>query len=700
MPGPCHHCGTEVDDGAADGQDGRCSTCNTVSRFCLVCGWWELGPPDNLAVDMANVATAALTAASDVITPCAYPNPLVTAVTSQCSMIEKQLTTKASYAAGAYSIQYWNGTIQTLHEAVTKAVNWLKGFLPEDAADPYGRRMRAMTIVYLAAYQQCFEHQTQRVVGGNPFASASLHDASTIAAKHFALHNGFGIDDDLLADDVAALRHVDTIEQFLKGTMKPAIVAWRIRHDIPDLERAGSAAARAFLIYLALLTVARPWSQQTKPDAGFSPTSPDNLAAGIFRQAEDITALIPDVTSRATSMLAKTRLKALYDALIALPDFPGGRLFRFNTPESDDRLDQGTLSAAQKLYLQSLQDLDDGRCPSACQQILYNATAANITRIVRGFAATEEFVDLCRGLGKFFDGVRYLLDPEMVGVMVTNFLQRSRSGRLALQTCAVDASWIIDKRYVGIHAVYADRGTFGALLFSCAEGKNCGDAFVGSTYGKAEIARATDDRRLSPLNYSHWRIQKDRAAHKFLPLAYEDYDVTAALSQSYPLPEPDPTYGTQMLVWKPDLWRFCTFKIGDSGKPTRSFLALLHMLSETALVDFNSRVALFNLLLPVFNGNDEEPAALFADAMRRKWLYQTKRPGRFVDIEAHLYGDIRLDAVEVVVLPKSGARNANRFHVPLVVVYDDVAFAERAQDLDKGNSGLAWMTAAARAQPQ
>ena len=102
----------------------------------------------------------------------------------------------------------------------------------------------------------------------------------------------------------------------------------------------------------------------------------------------------------------------------------------------------------------------------------------------------------------------------------------------------------------------------------------------------------------------------------------------------------------------------------------------------------------------MFNGNDEEPAALFADAMRRKWLYQTKRPGRFVDIEAHLYGDIRLDAVEVVVLPKSGARNANRFHVPLVVVYDDVAFAERAQDLDKGNSGLAWMTAAARAQPQ
>lgn len=700
MPGPCHHCSIQVEDGAANGIDGLCSTCDTAGRFCLICGWWEIGPPDDLGVDRADAATQALTADSDIITACAYPNPLVTAVTSQCAMLEKLMTASASVESGQYAVRYWNGQIQTLHEAVTKAVNWLKGFLPADSANLYGRRMRAMTVVYLAAYQQCLESQALRVVQGNPFAPLSLHDTSAVAAKHFALHNGFDIEGGRLAADVAALRHVDTIEQFLKRKMKPAVAAWLIRKDIPDADAACSVATCAFLVYLALLTVVRPWSQQTKPDTGFSPTDADNLAAGVYRQDQDITALIPDVASRATSLAARTRLKELWDALHAVPDFPPGKLFRFNTDRSDAVLDTGTLSPAQKLYLQSLQDLDSGDCPSACQKIIYEQTVANIERIVTAMAATEDFVDLCKTLEKPFDSWPFVLEPANAAVLVGTFLQRCKAGRLALQTCAVDASWIIDKRYVGVHSVYAERLPFSDLFSSCPAGQNCNDPFIGSSYGKLQIAKAKDDRKASPLNYSCWRMQKDRAAHNFLPLAYEDYDVTAAVVQTFPLAEPDPTYGAEMLVWRPELLNFCTFKVGDSGRPTRSFLALLHAISKTALLSGESRLALFNLLIPVVSKLDAPPGQLFAEGVKKGWLYKTNRPARLVDIEAHLYGDIRVDAVEVVVLPNEKKKDAKRYRVRQVVLYDYGSFVARANELDKDNTGQMWLTASMRAQPQ
>ena len=69
-------------------------------------------------------------------------------------------------------------------------------------------------------------------------------------------------------------------------------------------------------------------------------------------------------------MAYQTGIRTLADAVTTVPNF-GGRLFRFNSLASDGTIDnRGSLTAPQKLYLKSLQDLDDPSSPSGCKAVI------------------------------------------------------------------------------------------------------------------------------------------------------------------------------------------------------------------------------------------------------------------------------------------------------------------------------------------
>ena len=282
-------------------------------------------------------------------------------------------------------------------------------------------------------------------------------------------------------------------------------------------------------------------------------------------------------------------------------------------------------------------------------------------------------------------------------------------GRLRLQTCANDISFIANHRYEGVLSVYAANTTFGAALAPCVASQNNQDVLIGSRYAKSDAQRASDNRRLTPFPYMSWRVQKDRLAHKFLPLAYSDYDVTAAVTQTWPYPEPQGTYGGQLIVWKKEIVPFCTFKVSDSGRPTRSFLLLLDDLLALA-VDRNDSVGklgVLNLLLQAFVP-DAETRLLLADFIQNDLEdFTPKRPKRGVDIEAHLYGDLRLADVDVILYPsKANAVAATRqtvtqlFGVTPVILYDEDKFAARDNDMESNHGEQAYTAVMAVGQLQ
>lgn len=689
----CHHCGVDADDDD-DFLPKRCTTCGGEGVFCTICGWWELGPTEVFGSKTVGPIMKAFTP-RDAVVPCHKDddeglNKAARAIHEACKLMTSQ-TANIFWDDGAeYHVAMWKDDRTSWQEGVTAAVDWLDPYLSADPNDKLAQRMRAMLVTWLSAYELCLSSQLSRLSGDDAKALLSLHDTSAVAAKHYALHKGFGIDGKTVDLDVATLRHMDTIEQYLKGNLKPQFAAVAILDTLPNPNDAAAAVIHAGMLYSAVLAVVRDYAKNKVPSPDtFSPAS--NGASGIYRK-NDIHACFRDGDTSLVSMAYQKRIRLLADAVLTCPDFQG-RPFRFNSQASDDVIDnRGSLTGPQKLYLKSVQDLDDPQSPSACQPVIRARVKKRLEKLRAGLAQSERVTSLLKpvfGLNPF--------EAMKTDTLIDMIVAYGRKGRLRLQTCANDISFISNKRYEGILSVFAADVTFAVALAPCSAATGCNDKLTGSKYTKTEVKKASDTRKKTPFQYMSWRVQKDRMAHKFLPLAYSDYDVTAAVTQTYPYPEPQGTYGKQLIVWKKDIVPFCTFKVGDSGRPTRSFLLLLDDLLQMAVdrAEMFTKIAVVNLLLQSLVPDCDTRELL--DAYISKDLQDFPiRFRRGDDIEAHLYGNLRLADVDVIFYPcKANEVNATRltatqlFGNTPVILFDTDTFATRETFVEDGDQGMA-----------
>jgi hypothetical protein len=657
---------------------GKCSTCQSTDDFCEICGWWELGPRETLGIETAELAAEALQPQSN-LEKCHD----VGKEYALCTLMTEQWSASTTFKAKDYEIQLWGpGRNAT---APMHAMAWIERF-PPDLEAPIARRLGAMFLTYASAYQHCLEQQFARMALNDPAALLSLHDTAAIAAKHYALHEGFWTckTQKELQLDCLTLRHVDTIEQYLKKNMASNIAAWLLKSDAGA--SAGDVAVRALLLYLALLTIAAPWESQKVPSPKtFSPA--DNLASGIF-PANHIEACLKD---GAVSLAVVAKLKELLDALLTMPDL-AKRPFRFNTEQSDARIVGRNLSPRQELYLRSMQDLDADDCPSACKEVLLDRATKNLAALMKPLKAAKNLRKLVTIIGA---DISFLTEPAFASALVEKFIQYGRDGRLPLQTSANDVSFIAKKPYVGIFALHAAPCTVADVLRHCELAKNGKEPFTGCSYARQNVEKASDTRQKVPYQYLSWRMQKDRAAHKFFPMAYDDYEVTAAIAQGYPVPQPELTYGPQTIVWKPAVIPFCTFKVGDSGRPTRSFLQLLDMLLDSSK-DLKVRQSLFNLLLRLLVMPDSFGHS-FGNGLGKKAITLPMSPPSGLDVEVHIYGPVTAVLVEGILYPFNEDEDLRdklsfTFGKLPVALYDVDTLRKRQQDQD---NEVDWMSALA-----
>jgi len=686
----CHHCGTNVNTAQK-----QCRTCGGQGSFCTICAWWELGPPDVLNSDMGDRVQELFTANENVVVvPCdsddePEPHEAAKALYDQCKLMTSQTVNVFWLDDKGHQIACWSDPSWSWEEAVAHAMTWLDTYLSEEKDHPWSNRMRAMLVTWLSAYELCMGSQVRRLFEDDASAKLSLHDISAVAAKHYRLHNGFDVSGIGLDLDVATLAHLDTIEQYVKGNMPAQYAAMFIRNSIANATYAANAVLNGGLLYAAILSVVRDYAKNKVPSPQtFSPA--DNKASGIYRKA-DIELCFTGGDTSAVSAAYQTKIRILGDAVRSLPDFQG-QPFRFNSVGSNGVIDNGGgLSNAQKLYLESLPDLDDDNSPAACRTVVRQRVLVKLERFRAALAGSVDVTDWLTPIAgaNFFS----LVDAETLLEML---LGRKANGHLRLQTCANDVSFISNKRYEGILSIHASDITFAKSLAGCTKAANCNDTLTGSKYTKSEVDKAADTRKKSPFQYMSWRVQKDRMAHKFLMGAYSDYDVTAAVVQSFPYPEPQSTYGPQVIVWKSAILPFCTFKVGDSGRPTRSVLLLLDDLLRIS-IDQNSiftKIALFNLLLQAF-AFDNDTRDLLGDFIQNALTdFPAKRPRRGDDIEAHLYGNLRLADVDVIIYPtKANAAQQTKqtaeglFGDTPLVLYDIDKYLQRDADIEGDEGG-------------
>jgi hypothetical protein len=636
----CHHCGVDIE--ALDEVSGRCDTCGEVGKFCKVCGWWEVGV-EGIPFSGFGDSRKGLKPKTDVVLSCQLNAGEISPIVDACDLMTEQKTRASPYKSSGYTYSSWNGP-KNWNDAVANAVHWIDGFFSDPDSDD-AKRIRAMLITYLSAWEYCLRNQLQRLADGNIFAPLSLHDASAVAARHYKAHNGF----DLTASldfDCGVLLHVDTVEQYLKGKMKPSVAALLIRDsqgEARNLTR--KKAIEATLLHLTHLTIVAPIEGQTLPEeTHFSPA--ENRASGIYPQAY-IDSCFISIDQRKASVAVMDKLAVLLEMIQERPAF-AGRQFRFNSLASDGRLNANDrLSDNQRMYLKSLPDLDDDDCPARCKTVLTAKTLDMLGKFMENLGQSEDIVSELAKVADFSD----LYSKDRAADFLNAFVKFAAAGKLALQTSANNALFITTKPYVGLWALRCTKKYFGVAL-ECS--KADGD-FVCMDYQRADVKEAADQRKDCPFRYMSWRVQKDRIAHKFFPMDPADYEVTAAVSQEYLVPRPEATYGKQMIIWKPDVIGCCTFKVRDSGRPTRSFMVLLHDLLFAARTysDPAAKQAVLNLFSQLFRL--DSPLADRFDEITNDGLctFPSFPFLRLLDVEAHVYAQLTIADTFGIVYPAS-----------------------------------------------
>ncbi|HKO55203.1 MAG TPA: hypothetical protein VJ276_04950, partial [Thermoanaerobaculia bacterium] len=106
--------------------------------------------------------------------------------------------------------------------------------------------------------------------------------------------------------------------------------------------------------------------------------------------------------------------------------------------------------------------------------------------------------------------------------------------------------------------------------------------------------------------------------------------------------QPQFTYGPQTIVWKTRILPFCIFKIGDSGRPTRSFLKLLdEMLGHALQGNIYVKLSLLNLLLQLMNMGLPFDK-MYDKRLGRGALRLPYTPACGTDIEAHIRDQVNV----------------------------------------------------------
>jgi hypothetical protein len=673
----CHHCGAEppLPDPL---HEGKCTICGqTKAAFCAICGFWEVGAPDldDESLDKAQTAlapkmTAVLSCTDDV----AESAPVI----DYCQLMQEQKTCAAAlYTAADHTYTFWREAT-TWAEAVAKAVHWIDGFFDDPASDA-AKRMRAMLIVYLSSFELCLRHQLRRMAEDSTTAPLSLHDISSVAAAHFRAGLGFGASADFDAD-AAVLKHVDTIEHWSKGTMKPAMAAFLLRETFGSPAAALKAANEALLIYLAHITTVHPFEGQILPSPGtFNPSS--NKASGIYPRDHIDSLFLDSMADRKISMALTLRFSELIQLIAKMPDF-AGRPFRFNTTTSNGKVTSNArLSGNQQQYLSSLPDLDADDCPAACARVIRERTLSMLAALMEGVGKSKAITTALARISDF----NLLYDKQNAEAVLNKFIAFGQKGRLFLQTSANSVSFIKTKNYRGLWGVYSKDTALAAVVTPCP---GSGEILSVVDYRKSQAEAASDDRKKSLFQYMSWRVQKDRIAHGFFPMNPLDYEVTAEVSQSFEAPRPQATYGKEMIVWTPALVSCCTFKIRDSGRPTRSFLQLLHDLLAEGTAETRTAILSFLILTLRSGGLMNRYESLIGE--HELCVFSPSSIPRMIDVEAHIYAQVTLDDVFAIVHPASSATVDQRlvqmnsdFPRKGIVLYNEEKWSEAGQITDE-----------------
>ncbi len=706
----CHHCGENLVD---EPRWGPCSICGTNEDFCTLCGWWELGPEDWLDKDRWREINARISAKKVSLFESCEKLPdaegLVAAIVCQCELMQAQLEKPSLFQNQDYTYRLWREAHPTWFDAAKFVCGFFNHlFGTTTTAKDYDTRpahedcrLHGMLLTFLSAYQACAEAQQARLIADAKGPPLNIHDAAKLAELHYLSHGGFGKIDEILAlHDSLTLRHLGTMEQLLKGNLDLQMAHALITSDTQSERLSRQIAIHAFMLYSALLPVFQPYESQTVPSKGtFNASS--NLAAGIFTKA-DLDRLFYQWEGPETAMVKMAPQSLLHRLVVSFetspldPDYR--RWFkRHSAGTLTSILEHPKLTDLQKIYLLSFPSLDDPKCPSACRLVQLKKTTKAMAGFFGRLFRHEELTTKLKQakLPLPFDGLDPLNLPQVQSA-VEALLGLFHQGRYPLQTCctAANIGYIGKGPYKGLLEVYEEPVTLADVLAPCSV-KPASASFPGLRYRLTDVMGAADQRTKSPFQYLSWRVQKDRMAHRFLPMEYREYEVTAAISQAFPVPMPDPTYGDHLILWKPDLLTRCTFKVGDSGKPTRSFLVLLQeLLDQIGRSEVVPKTALFNLLLLFTLGQSRQET--FQELTRAKELLVVfpSAPPRLLDLEAHLYGTVGIGDAELILAPCPGAANAiaqqslleraqKAFNTERVLLYDQEALAgNKNKDLE------------------
>ena len=704
----CHHCGESV----SDPREGPCSTCGTEAEFCTLCGWWELGPEVFIETLRWKEITAKLGPRVDSLFSSCEVVPdvqdLVQAIVGKCQLMQAQWDAPSLFDQGPYTYRMWRPAYNTWGEAahfVCGKLNQLQGTATQ-AADFDTRptdlecRLHCMLLTFLSAYDYGVRSQQDRLILDKETPPLNIHDAAKLAEHHYTSHGGFfAIDSMHTLHDALTLRHLDTMEQYLKGNLNLQMAHALILSDTQSDRLSRQIAINAFRLYSALLGVFQPYGAQRIPNKGFFRAS-ENGAAGIFTAADvdrHFYGSEQDTVKTAPQVLLH-RLVCSFETSPLDPDYE--KWFKFHTPASRDAvLLNPKLTDLQKIYLLSFQSLDDPKCPSGCKAVLLNKARRRLAEFIGNLHRDEpirlKLEKIQQPLPFPTLDVKSLSEVEgIVHLLVDLFLR----GQFPLQTCctAANIGYIAKGPYKGLLEVFEQKVALGELLKLCSA-PHADILFAGLRYRKTDADGAADQRKKSPFQYFSWRVQKDRMAHRFLPMEYREFDVTAAVAQACPVPTPSFTYGDHLILWKQDLLTRCTLKIGDSGKPSRSFLVLLTELLEqakgrTALVE---KTAVVNLLvLAMHPGSPTERLQTLIKPKEYLAVFPD-RPLNALDLEAHLYGEVGIGDVDLILAPCAGDARAHEqqvllercqkaFNTNLVQLYDVDALKVNEKDWDWG----------------
>ncbi len=669
MPG-CHHCGED----APELREGTCSTCGADGEFCELCGWWELGPEETLETSRwKEINTPIGPKANSLFVSCEdvpakrIAEEIVKAIVGRCKLMQAQLGASSLFENSKYTYRLWRPALKTWKDAanfVCGKLNQIYGSVtkPEDfqtrPTDP-DCRLHCMLLTFLSAYDYGVRSQQRRLILNERTPPLNIHDAAKLAEHHYTSHGGFfGIGMKHTLHDSLTLRHLDTVEQYLKGNETLQMAHVLISSDTQSERLSRQIAINAFRLYSALLPVFEPYDNQKVPNKGtFNASS--NGSAGIFTKKDVQRHFYGDELDMVKTS-AEVQLHRLVCSFETSPLDPDYRhWFKFHTPASRDTiLNNEKLTFLQKVYLLSFPSLDDPKCPARCRGELLAKARVRVAGLLKNLKKEKPLHKKLKEIKQQipFEGLEpdHLEEVQAALVFLTDLFHR---GQFPLQTCctASNIGYIAKGPYKGLLEVYEERVPLGDLLVPCSAPHARVD-FHGIRYRRSEVERAADQRKDSPFQYLSWRVQKDRKAHFFLPMAYGEYDVTAAISQATPAPTPDSTYGDHLILWKREVLDRCTFKIGDSGKPTRSFLVLLSGLLQQAVEEQRilSKLAVFNLLLLAMQ-HPRSPLKRLQLLIRDESLLVVfpDRPLCALDLEAHLYGDVGLPEVDLILAPCS-----------------------------------------------